>query len=173
MASEIPVLWSNISKPFGNRGAWGNGRNSRTVFSLGMLFFQFRMFLRLVAGLTGIVMLVVIAFLIHSALVAHRRFALAYRAVVGRLILFRMWTLSPFANGIMCMMGISLSSSARNTRVPRTFRIGRLFISGLRFFRMLAILVRSAGASDPLGVWMFLGHVTIDPAGSPDLWCSV
>jgi hypothetical protein len=38
---------------------------------------------------------------------------------------------------------------------------------------MLAILVRSAGASDPLGVWMFLGHVTIDPVGSPDLWCSV
>ena len=52
------------------------------------------------------------------------------------------------------------------------------FISGLRFFRMLAILVRSARASDPLGVWMFLGqmflgHVTIDPVGSPDLWCSV
>jgi len=122
-------------------------------------------------------MLVVIAFSIHSTLV-HRRFALPYRAVVDRLLLFRMWTLSPFANGIMCMMGISLSSSARNTRVPRTFRIGRLFISGLRFFRMLAILVRSARASDPLGVWMFLGqmflgHVTIDPVGSPDLWCSV
>jgi len=156
-------------------GQWSEFKD---CFSLGFLFFQFRMFLRLVAGLTGVVMLVVIAFLIHSAQVAHRRFGLAYRPVVGRLILFCMWTLSPFANGIMCMMGISLSSSARNTRVPRTFRIGRLFISGLRFFRMLAILVRSAGASDPLGVWMFLGqmflgHVTIDPVGSPDLWCSV
>jgi len=141
--------------------------------SLGLLFFQFRMFLRLVAGLTGVVMLVVIAFLIHSALVAHRKFALTYRAVVGCLIAFCMWTLSPFANGIMCMMGISLSSSARNTRVPRTFRVRRLFISGLRFFRMLAILVRSAGASDPLGGWLFLGNVAIDPVGSPDLWCSV
>src|SRR5712671_1781386 len=58
-------------------GAWSEFKD---CFSLGFLFFQFRMFLRLVAGLTGVVMLVVIAFLIHSALVAHRKFPLAYRA---------------------------------------------------------------------------------------------
>ena len=141
--------------------------------SLGLLFFQFRMFLRLVAGLTGIVMLVVIAFLIHSALVAPVRFALRWGAVVGHLILFRMWTLSPFANGLMGMMGIGLTSAARNARVPRAFRVGRPFISWLRFFRMLAVFVRSAGARGPFGVWMFLGHVTNDPVGTPDLWCSV
>jgi hypothetical protein len=123
-------------------------------------------------------MFVVIAFLIHSAPVAHRTFALAYRAVVGCLIPFCVWTLSPFCqrdhayDGNQSLLLHPKYPSAAN------FSYRPAFISGLRFFRMLAILVRSARASDPLGVWMFLGqmflgHVTIDPVGSPDLWCSV
>src|SRR5712671_5848735 len=127
------------------------------------------MFLRLVAGLTGVVMLVVIAFLIHSALVAHRKFALAYRAVVGRLILFCMWTLSPFADGIMCMMGISLSSSARNTRVPRAFRIGAALFPDVGDSRAKRRGLRPSRCLDVSGADV-LGHVTIDPVGSPDLW---
>jgi hypothetical protein len=47
-----------------------------------LLFFQFRVFLRLVTRLTRVLMLVVIAFLFHSALVAHGRFALPYLSVI-------------------------------------------------------------------------------------------
>src|SRR5712671_4559455 len=91
---------------------------------------------------------------------------------------FCVWTLSPFCqrdhayDGNQSLLLHPKYPSAAN------FSYRPAFISGLRFFRMLAILVRSARASDPLGVWMFLGqmflgHVTIDPVGSPDLWCSV
>src|SRR6266581_4336551 len=78
-------------------------RSSSTTL-LGLLFFQFRMFLRFVAGLTRLVMLVVIAFLIQPVC-AHGKLALPSRAVLGRLALFRLWTMSPFANGIVCVMG--------------------------------------------------------------------
>src|SRR5712675_835394 len=60
-------------------GQWSEFKH---CLSLGLLFFQFRVVLRLVTRLTRVLMLVVIAFLFHSALVAHGRFALPYLSVI-------------------------------------------------------------------------------------------
>src|SRR5436853_6384402 len=77
--------------------------------------------------------------------------------------------LATFACRIMCVMAVVLSAPAGNAGVSPTLRVCRLKISRLGFFGLLAVLVGSAGTTEPPGVWMFLGHVMGPSAANPRL----